>query len=894
MIEFASLAFLSPWLLLALLLLPIIWLVVRSLPPAPRAVTFPAVRLLKFIRQQEQTPKRAPWWLLLLRASIVLFIILAAAHPLLYPDQEIPDQGPTILVIDNGWTAAPVWPLIEREAKRLIHLTQRLNQPVYLLPTALPMNGSPLALSPALATSDAMAALQRLKPQPWPAARRLASLQLEQAKLPSNSHVIWLSDGTASTAWETLLENAARHYQVSGFIPRNSETLLLQARMDAAGIWRAAITRNQKDRSLEYFIELISADGAVLGRYPALFAAGETRHEVAIDLPLSQRHKIDRLQISGHASAGGTFLLDTALRRRPIGLAGVKNTDTEKPLVDDTFFLRRALSQQNSVENGLPAELIAKKMSVIIVPDSAALTAADQSNLREWVEKGGVLIRFAGEGFLNKPDKLTPSPMQPAARSLGGELSWGKPLKLGQISPDGPLAGLDLPSDVTVERQILPAIAEASNWVTLEDGTPLISGARLQNGWLVFYHTTANAEWSNLALSGFFVESLQRLSGLSEGLGDIADADILPPHMVMDGFGALSKPGPQVTALDLSEQEQWALSPRHPPGRYGLAQTAIALNVSQYAEMPSLIDDWPVGIGVQYYQQANEIDLAPAFWLLALLLLIADSLYLLYRHQVFSANFWRERGLRRASGALTLFLVLFSAPAYAIEDNAKAQSLHLAYVITQDSAVDNLSAAGMKGLTAILRTRTSLDLGEPVGVDIERDDLSFYALLYWPVVEAMISISWEASVKVDDYLRRGGLILFDSKDGQDQNPNLGILLQDVHIPPLTPLPADHVLLRSFYLLNRFPGRWENATLWVAEKKNENNDGVSPVIIGGNDWAAAWALDAPKGAPRALIPGGENQREAARRFGVNLVMYAVTGNYKTDQVHVPAILERLQP
>ena len=65
-----------------------------------------------------------------------------------------------------------------------------------------------------------------------------------------------------------------------------------------------------------------------------------------------------------------------------------------------------------------------------------------------------------------------------------------------------------------------------------------------------------------------------------------------------------------------------------------------------------------------------------------------------------------------------------------------------------------------------------------------------------------------------------------------------------------------------------------------------------MIIGGHDWAGAWAIDEYGSAMFPVLPGGERQREMARRFGVNLVMYALTGNYKTDQVHMPALLERL--
>ena len=73
-----------------------------------------------------------------------------------------------------------------------------------------------------------------------------------------------------------------------------------------------------------------------------------------------------------------------------------------------------------------------------------------------------------------------------------------------------------------------------------------------------------------------------------------------------------------------------------------------------------------------------------------------------------------------------------------------------------------------------------------------------------------------------------------------------------------------------------------------------NDGVTPVVIGGNDWAAAWAVDDMGVAMFPVGRGfaGERQREMATRFGINLIMHVLTGNYKSDQVHVPALLERL--
>ena len=152
---------------------------------------------------------------------------------------------------------------------------------------------------------------------------------------------------------------------------------------------------------------------------------------------------------------------------------------------------------------------------------------------------------------------------------------------------------------------------------------------------------------------------------------------------------------------------------------------------------------------------------------------------------------------------------------------------------------------------------------------------------------------------LNDYMAHGGIILIDTRNaGSGEGFAAGAdaalprIAADLAIPPLAPLTTQHVLARSFYLLQDFPGRYTGGTVWVQRDQDRSNDSVSPVIIGGNDWAAAWAVDAQGRNPYATIPGGARQRTIAYRFGVNLVMYALTGNYKGDQVHVPAILERL--
>jgi hypothetical protein len=221
--------------------------------------------------------------------------------------------------------------------------------------------------------------------------------------------------------------------------------------------------------------------------------------------------------------------------------------------------------------------------------------------------------------------------------------------------------------------------------------------------------------------------------------------------------------------------------------------------------------------------------------------------------------------------------------------------------------VDETSRAGLWGLSRIVSRRTSAELADPLGVDIETDELLFFPLLYWPVTPEQPEPSPAALAKLNRFLGTGGTILFDTRDQQLAAPggragalawgtpggeHLRRIVRGLNVPPLVPIPPDHVLTKSYYLMQDFPGRWTGGTLWVEAEESQLNDGVSPVVIGANDWAGAWAFDR-SGLPLfPVVPGGHRQREMAMRFGINLVMYALTGNYKSDQVHVPAILERL--
>jgi len=541
----------------------------------------------------------------------------------------------------------------------------------------------------------------------------------------------------------------------------------------------------------------------------------------------------------------------------------------------------------------------------MILPDGATISADDRLRLVAWVRAGGLLLRFAGANLAEGDDALVPVKLRRGDRSVGGAMTWAKPLGLAGFAAGSPFTGLAVPPDVRVSRQVLAepsADLAAKTWARLSDGTPLVTAERRGKGWLALIHTSANPEWSNLALSGLFVEMLRRMVALSQGVAG-ADARVsLPPRRTLDGFGRSVRPPATAVAIAASAFARTKPGPRHPPGLYGTETIRRSLNLSPSIGELRAFASVPTGATRSFYKDARQTDFKP--WLLAaaLVLLIVDTVIGLLMRGLLPMP-----GRAAAASALVAALALplmFMAPEARAQDGTlddpfaiKATSkTRLAYITTGNAETDEVSLAAMRGLGAILRRRTSVEPGDPMAIDPERDELALFPMLYWPIVPGQAAPSDTAADRLNGFMRGGGILLIDLRDPNGQGTFDTIALRralgGVRIPALAPVPRGHVLTKSFYLLQQFPGRWAGGTVWVQTGNRKVNDGVSQVIVGSNDWAGAWAVDGSLRPMFPVAPGGSVQREHAFRTGINIVMYALTGNYKADQVHLPTIMRRL--
>lgn len=911
MLILGPIGFATPWVLSALAALPVLWLILRATPPAPRRVAFPGVALLLGLTDKTPVARRTPWWLLLLRLLAVAALILAFAGPVWKPVPRAVSDGPLLVVMDAGWAAAPDWAGRQTRAERALTEAASDGRPAALLLADGQGGSEPLVFAPA---DTLMARLRAAQPVSW------------ETVLPDDPEALLadLPDGSLSTLWlADGLDHPNRAEWLEALTGRGTVTVVPPAgsvnALSLRGGDTPSLTLTSSDDAAPEILAIgpdpqgIERELARLTPGDATTEAGVTTRPTAIDLPPELRNRVTRFQIEGEAHAGAVVLADDRVKRRKVGLVGDADAHAEgQRLLSPLYYLRRALAPTSDLVEGGLGDVLDSAPDAIILADQVDM--AEVGELAEWVDAGGLLIRFAGprmagyEGLVDEP--LLPVTLRQGGRDIGGALSWGDPRGLKPFDADGPFAGLSPPEDVTVRAQLMaqpsPELSERS-LASLSDNTPLVTRDGFGQGQVVLFHVTANAEWSNLPLSGLFVRMLERLvatarTSPAEEQADDREHPFWTPETVLDGFGQ-SHPAEDLAPVP-AEELAAGPGPDRPAGIYAAGERRVALNAGGDFAMA----DWP-GAMIESHGEASGRSLKGFLLAAAMLILALDAL----------GSAALARGGRLAA-VLLIAVSGLSGERAAAQERAldpelirAADEVALAYVETGDEEIDQTSYEGLRGLSQSLRQRTSVEPGEPISVDLEHDDLSVLTFLYWPVTADQSMPSPQAYLRLNHYLRSGGMILFDTRDGDiagvggpDMSESLQMLASPLEIPPLAPVPEDHVLSRSFYLLEDFPGRWQGRPVWVeappvgAEAHEgvpfrQLNDGVSPVVIGGNSWAEAWAID-ENGYPSFPIGGGwegERQREMAYRFGINLIMYVLTGNYKSDQVHVPALLDRLR-
>ncbi|OLL41848.1 DUF4159 domain-containing protein [Bartonella henselae] len=926
-------SFAAPLLLLGLLSLPIIWWLLRITPPTPRKELFPPLRFLPKSNNQQEAAHRTPWWLSLLRLTIAALIIIALAKPT-WNQKPIVLSGsqPLALIIDNGWASTREWKKRITIAEDLLTQAEKQQKNVYFLATAESdiFNIGPL---PAKVVKQH---LMHLQPQPWPINRVRALKKLLETTKDKPLDIAYLSDGLKTNEDDqafALIEQL-KPKTLLWYLADISDLTGITAIENNNGLLAARIIRATTHGKKVVVLNLYDLNNKLLGRFTTNFNAGETTAFVPFNLPLELRNDIAWIKIENHAHAAATFLVDSHNRINRVALLSPSVNEMTQPLLSPFYYIIKALQGHPQIITAGGKELsvdidhlLKQNPSVFIMGDIVNMSEEAEKKLSDFINKGGTFIRFAGENLsaTEHHDSLLPVPLRPGKRLLGSIMSWAKPQKLAPFTKNSFFFDLPFPKDVTVSRQIL---AEPSSdlfektWLSLADGTPLITAASRGKGTVIFIHIAPDPTWSNLPLSGFFAQMLQKLVTLSayenKNSTQRKTTTVQNPWKTLTADGKLQSPPSDVVPLVIDAQNPILASSHNPPGFYGFKNNLYALNLlnsssrlMKQSSLPSSLSKNPLSY------DTKEKHLTGLLLGLAILLFALDHFLILWMGGVFFLNQRRNMFLFLPL-AISLIVLFSDSPmlyAQGTENHDEtavqaAGATHLAYIITNNSEIDATSKSGLEALSQFIAERTMLSPGSVTAINLEKDELAFYPLIYWPI-DSHSSLPTQKSLeKINSFMKHGGTVLFDTRDqiqtdlslegaATPATQKLRAILKRLNIPAIEPASADHVIARSFYIMPDFPGLYRGSPLWIESssinKKNNNplgfGDNVSSLLITANNFAGAWALDEKGMWKYPLIPNDPVQRLWAFRAGLNIVIYVLTGNYKADQVHVPALLER---
>ncbi len=632
--------FAAPWMLLGLLTLPALWWLMKTVPPKPLQMNFPAIRMLFNLKSQDQEPAKMPLWQRLMRLTAVALVVLGLSQPTLNPEQPLSGTGPVVLVVDNGWASAPNWDARVRELNAMIDRAEGQGRPIVLLPTARPEDGGPVNQTGPISADDARRFVATLKPQPWPVDRQAAAESLATLELTDPTTVVWLSNGLNDSGAAALTERLQQlgTLRVLEDAPQNAAQLLSPPAADGSDA--LTITIRRPDSVGERTLTLTASDeaGRAVAQADATFAEGQTETTAVFNLPLEVRNQLTRVSIEGENSAGATVLLDERWRRRPVGVVMPTTTESAQPLLNEFNYIERALDPYVDLSSGTVDQILSPDIAVLVLPDSAALTETEQQRIAQWVANGGTLLRFAGPRLAsegNGTSTLLPVELRPGERILGGQMSGEEVGRFAPFEQGSPFYGIRLPTDVTIRREVMPqpsANIDDRTWARLQDGTPIVTANQNEQGWIVLFHTTANTDWSNLAISGLFVDMLRAVVGHSQGVktGLSGPSVSLPAIQTLDGQGRLIEPSGAVRPLTREAIDGSLFGPQNPPGFYGNESARHAHNLA--SGVPELTRLSTIGEGTlrqSYIEAQKETDLRGPFLGAAMSLALLDLIVLL-------------------------------------------------------------------------------------------------------------------------------------------------------------------------------------------------------------------------------------------------------------------------
>ncbi len=924
MFNIGPVAFAEPWLLLSLMGVPLVWFMLRTMPPVPNTYKFSALWLITQSQSSRQFTDRAPLWIVIIRLTYISLLIIALANPKMHSFQHLNGSHPLLIVIDNGWASGSGWQQRSQTANKLISAAELKKKDIFVATTAREPDRKSRLAGP-LTVSEALLLVDQIIPKPWSIDPLFLTQDKVKKQLPRYFETHWISDGIFNSKKFHVIEHLKKYGPVLLLQNKSLGPTIISYIKHKGLTLQATVMRSTAELEGKTKLSAVNKDNRVITTSNITFKKGELTKTVEVRLPEKKKNEINRFVLQNEANAAAVYLVDESLKKVSVGIATRINSQSPHPLLNEVFYLKTALSDSSYTKKGTLDKLSKKNIPIILVPDAYQISIEEKANIRKWVEAGGTLIRFSGpnlaanlEGESEEAnDSLIPVKLRGRERAFGGSLSWQQPLNITTFNRNSPLSNLPRYKDVLVRRQLLATPAptlKQQTWASLSDGTPIITAKNKGDGRIILFHTTATPEWSDLVISGQFVEMLQRLIKSKRTRANSAYLSNLSALKLLDGFGQLRvPPTSDIIIPNIGLAKKLKPGPIHPPGFYGSSSAPAAFNLSLTAKDIKSETVIPRGIETSNFDLVNVVNLSAHLFYLALGLLLIDTLIILFLNND-RINFFTKTLPKVSLLFLIILLGIFvdiisnsaladsklsSADRFALTASSQTR---LVFAKSGTHETDVLSLSALRTLTDALRERTAASLGDPLGVNIESDDLAFFNILFCPLSALKEPLSINVQNRLNNFMDNGGILFIDSQNAIESRrsvreitslvPKLRAIGPHLNIFPLVPITRQHTLMRSFYILKSFPGRFSNEILWVRNRQFSKFGELTPIIAGTNDWIRAWAKNKQGDFVFSMSQKAHSQRELSIRFGINLVIYALTGNYKSDQLHTNNILKRI--
>jgi len=436
------LVFGAPLVLFALLALPIIWYLLRLTPPKPQQEIFPPTRILATLLKRDETPAQSPWWLTLLRLLLAALAILAMSLPLWNPEKAtLSGDSPLTLIIDDGWASGQNWEERKQTATKLINEAREANLLVSILRTTAPGGSAsgPVSAEEALKIIDALTN-KAVKPDHLATANALSGLN-------NPGTIVFFSDGLARENVEDLAKAIDRTSGQKFLYQPDTRNLIAMTKIsNDPDALRGQLNRVNTGDALPLDLTAYDIKGIAIARQTVRFASGESETDFQLDEPVELRNEITRISVTQAHNPGAVQLLDESNRRRLVGIISGEKRDLSQPLLSPLYYISRALEPFSDIREADSAnvalavpDLLNQGVSAIVLADVGLIPKDTADTFREWIEKGGMLVRFAGPRMAaSREETLLPVRIRQGDRNLGSALSWETPKPIANFETTSP------------------------------------------------------------------------------------------------------------------------------------------------------------------------------------------------------------------------------------------------------------------------------------------------------------------------------------------------------------------------------------------------------------------------------------------------------------------------